>query len=211
MSTFALGPDAAQTVRVRATQLAGPYSVGPPPDRASAIGMLRAAAAAGVDHIDTAQYYGPSVVNDLIREALYPYPDGLAIAAGQAQVHRGEPVAGRRALRRSAGRDDGGPRRGPDRRVGSPPAAHRGPARCPDRRPARAQSPAAATCTRPGLGVQTHAGERLDRAERLADATKQVRGHHQILVIRRTGTAPDGTGPRRRVHESAAEPGSARG
>jgi pyridoxine 4-dehydrogenase len=43
--------------------------------------VLQAAVAAGVDHIDTAQYYGPGVVNDLIREALYPYPDGLAIVS----------------------------------------------------------------------------------------------------------------------------------
>jgi aryl-alcohol dehydrogenase-like predicted oxidoreductase len=43
--------------------------------------VLRAAVAAGVDHIDTAQYYGPGVVNDLIREAVYPYPDGLAIVS----------------------------------------------------------------------------------------------------------------------------------
>ena len=62
-------------------QLAGPYAFGPPPDRASAIGVLRAAVAAGVDHIDTAQYYGPGVVNDLIREAIYTYPDGLAIVS----------------------------------------------------------------------------------------------------------------------------------
>jgi aryl-alcohol dehydrogenase-like predicted oxidoreductase len=62
-------------------QLAGPFAFGQPPDRASAIGVLRAAVAAGVDHIDTAQYYGPDVVNDLIREALRPYPDGLAIVS----------------------------------------------------------------------------------------------------------------------------------
>ena len=81
MSTFALG-----RVRVRrsgygAMQLAGPFAFGQPPDRPSAIGVLRAAVAAGVDHIDTAQYYGPGVVNDLIREAIYPYPDGLAIVS----------------------------------------------------------------------------------------------------------------------------------
>ncbi len=64
-----------------AMQLAGPFAFGTPPDRAAAIGVLRAAVAAGVDHIDTAQYYGPGVVNDLIREALYPYPDGLAIVS----------------------------------------------------------------------------------------------------------------------------------
>ena len=55
-------------------QLAGPWAVNAPPDRASAIGVLRAAVTAGIDHIDTAQYYGPGVVNDLIRKALYPYP-----------------------------------------------------------------------------------------------------------------------------------------
>ncbi len=60
-------------------QLAGPWAVNAPPDRASAIGVLRAAVTAGIDHIDTAQYYGPDVVNDLIREALYPYPRELAI------------------------------------------------------------------------------------------------------------------------------------
>jgi aryl-alcohol dehydrogenase-like predicted oxidoreductase len=62
-------------------QLAGPWAVNAPPDRASAIGVLRAAVAAGIDHIDTAQYYGPDVVNDLIREALYPYPRELAIVS----------------------------------------------------------------------------------------------------------------------------------
>jgi pyridoxine 4-dehydrogenase len=81
MSTFALG-----RVRVRrsgygAMQLADPFAFGQPPDRPSSIGVLRAAVAAGVDHIDTAQYYGPGVVNDLIREAIYPYPDGLAIVS----------------------------------------------------------------------------------------------------------------------------------
>src|SRR6266581_2599499 len=62
-------------------KLAGPLAVNAPPDRASAIGVLRAAVTAGIDHIDTAQYYGPDVVNDLIREALYPYPGDLAIVS----------------------------------------------------------------------------------------------------------------------------------
>jgi len=56
-------------------QLGGPYAFGPPPDRATAIGVLRAAVAAGVDHIDTAQYYGPGMVNGLIRDAL-SHPGG---------------------------------------------------------------------------------------------------------------------------------------
>ena len=81
MSTFALGHVQVRRSGYGAMQLAGPYAFGPPPDRATAIGVLRAAVAAGVDHIDTAQYYGPGVVNDLIREALWPYPDGLAIVS----------------------------------------------------------------------------------------------------------------------------------
>jgi pyridoxine 4-dehydrogenase len=81
MSTFALGPMQVRRSGYGAMQLAGPFAFGTPPDRASAIGVLRAAVAAGVDHIDTAQYYGPGVVNDLIRKALYPYPDGLAIVS----------------------------------------------------------------------------------------------------------------------------------
>ena len=81
MSTFALGPLQVRRSGYGAMQLAGPFAFGTPPDRASAIAVLRAAVAAGVDHIDTAQYYGPGVVNDLIREALYPYPDGLAIVS----------------------------------------------------------------------------------------------------------------------------------
>jgi pyridoxine 4-dehydrogenase len=81
MSAFALGQIQVRRSGYGAMQLAGPYAFGPPPDRASAIGVLRTAVAAGVDHIDTAQYYGPGVVNDLIREALYPYPGGLAIVS----------------------------------------------------------------------------------------------------------------------------------
>ena len=81
MSTFPLGRTQVRRSGYGAMQLAGPFAFGTPPDQASAIGVLRAAVAAGVDHIDTAQYYGPGVVNDLIREALYPYPDGLAIVS----------------------------------------------------------------------------------------------------------------------------------
>jgi pyridoxine 4-dehydrogenase len=62
-----------------AMQLAGDGVFGPPRDRDEAIAVLQAAADAGVDHIDTAQYYGPGVVNELIREALHPYPGGLAL------------------------------------------------------------------------------------------------------------------------------------
>jgi pyridoxine 4-dehydrogenase len=64
-----------------AMQLAGDGVFGPPRDRDEAIAVLLAAVDAGVDHIDTAQYYGPGVVNELIREALHPYPDGLALVS----------------------------------------------------------------------------------------------------------------------------------
>ena len=62
-----------------AMQLAGPGVFGPPRDRDAALAVLRRAVELGVDHIDTSQYYGPDVVNALIREALYPYPDGLRL------------------------------------------------------------------------------------------------------------------------------------
>ena len=62
-----------------AMQLAGPGVFGPPRDRAGALAVLRRAVELGVDHIDTSQYYGPDVVNALIREALYPYPDGMRL------------------------------------------------------------------------------------------------------------------------------------
>jgi pyridoxine 4-dehydrogenase len=62
-----------------AMQLAGPGVFGPPKDRESAIKVLRDAVAAGVNHIDTSDFYGPHVVNKLIREALHPYPDDLVI------------------------------------------------------------------------------------------------------------------------------------
>ena len=62
-----------------AMQLAGPGVFGPPRDRDAALAVLRRAVELGVDHIDTSQYYGPDVVNALIREALHPYPDGLRL------------------------------------------------------------------------------------------------------------------------------------
>ena len=63
-----------------AMQLAGPGVFGPPKDPDAARAVLRRAVELGVDHIDTSHYYGPDVVNDLIRESLHPYPDGLLLA-----------------------------------------------------------------------------------------------------------------------------------
>lgn len=62
-------------------QLAGPGAFGPPRDRDTALDVLRKAVELGVNHIDTAQYYGPNVVNGLIREALWPYPDDLVLVS----------------------------------------------------------------------------------------------------------------------------------
>jgi len=62
-----------------AMQLAGPGVFGPPADPDGAVAVLRRAVELGVNHIDTSDYYGPFVVNELIRRALYPYPDGLVL------------------------------------------------------------------------------------------------------------------------------------
>jgi pyridoxine 4-dehydrogenase len=62
-----------------AMQLAGPGVWGPPRDRDAAIAVLREAVAAGINHIDTSDYYGPHVTNQIIKQALHPYPDGLVL------------------------------------------------------------------------------------------------------------------------------------
>ena len=62
-----------------AMQLAGPHVFGPPKDREAAIAVLRAVVELGINHIDTSDYYGPYVTNEIIREALAPYPDDLHI------------------------------------------------------------------------------------------------------------------------------------
>lgn len=63
-----------------AMRLPGPQVWGPPKDRYTALAVLKEAMALGINHVDTADYYGPNVSNELIREALYPYPDNLVIA-----------------------------------------------------------------------------------------------------------------------------------
>ena len=78
---YRLADKAVWRVGYGAMQLAGDGVYGPPRDRDEAVAVLRAAVDAGVDHIDTAQYYGPAVVNQLIREALFPYPDNLALVS----------------------------------------------------------------------------------------------------------------------------------
>jgi pyridoxine 4-dehydrogenase len=79
--SFALGRWRVNRIGYGAMQLAGDNVFGPPRDRDEALRVLRAAIDSGINHIDTAQYYGPGVVNELIREALYPYPTDLAIVS----------------------------------------------------------------------------------------------------------------------------------
>ena len=97
MSVFALGRMRVRRSGYGAMQLAGQFAARTPPDRESAIGVLQAAVAAGVDHIDTAHYYGPGTVNALIRDALYPYPDQLAIVSKVAAGRDGSSAAYLRA------------------------------------------------------------------------------------------------------------------
>src|SRR5262245_47429242 len=77
--TFALGDRRVRRLGYGAMQLAGPGVFGPPKDPAAARAVLREAVASGVNHIDTSDFYGPHVTNQLIREALQPYPDDLVI------------------------------------------------------------------------------------------------------------------------------------
>ncbi|TXR52518.1 oxidoreductase [Quadrisphaera setariae] len=81
MDTFALGNLSVHRVGFGAMQLPGPGVMGPPRDRDAAIAVLRRAVELGVDHIDTAQFYGPDVANELIRAALHPYPDHLVLVS----------------------------------------------------------------------------------------------------------------------------------
>jgi len=77
--TSLLGDKPVRRIGFGAMQLAGPGVFGPPRDPDAARAVLRRAIELGVDHIDTSQFYGPDVVNDLIRETLYPYPEGLRL------------------------------------------------------------------------------------------------------------------------------------
>ena len=81
MQRFPLGPFTVGRIGFGAMQLPGPGVFGPPRDHDEAIAVLRRAVELGVDHIDTAQFYGPDVANELIREALHPYPGDLALVS----------------------------------------------------------------------------------------------------------------------------------
>jgi pyridoxine 4-dehydrogenase len=81
MDSFPLGRFSVARIGFGAIQLPGPGAFGPPSDRDEALAVLRRAVELGVNHIDTAQFYGPDVSNELIREALHPYPANLALVS----------------------------------------------------------------------------------------------------------------------------------
>ena len=87
--SFKLGDRTVNRLGYGAMQLAGPGVYGPPKDHTAALAVLREAVASGVNHIDTSDFYGPHVTNQLIREALHPYPDGLVIVT-KIGARRGE-------------------------------------------------------------------------------------------------------------------------
>lgn len=94
--TWTLGDRTVSRFGYGAMQLAGPWVVGPPKDHDAALAVLREAAGVGITHIDTAETYGPRVVNELIREALHPYPAELLIATkagGRRDAQGGWPAA----------------------------------------------------------------------------------------------------------------------
>ena len=81
MDTYSIGSYTVGRVGFGAMQLPGPGVFGPPRDHDQAIAVLRHAIELGINHIDTAQFYGPNVANELIRQALHPYPENLALVS----------------------------------------------------------------------------------------------------------------------------------
>ncbi len=87
--TYSLGDRTVNRMGYGAMQLAGPGVFGPPKDRSAALAVLKEAVAQGVNHIDTSDFYGPHITNQIIAEALHPYPDDLVIVTKVGAV-RGE-------------------------------------------------------------------------------------------------------------------------
>jgi pyridoxine 4-dehydrogenase len=97
--TFKLGNRTVKRLGYGAMQLAGPGVFGPPKDHDAALAVLRDAVASGVDHIDTADFYGPHITNQIIREALAPYREGLVIVT-KIGCRRGKDGSWNRAFSR---------------------------------------------------------------------------------------------------------------
>ncbi|MCW2818894.1 MAG: pdxI [Marmoricola sp.] len=108
MSTYSLGSLPVHRVGFGAMQLPGPGVMGPPRDRDEALAVLRRAVELGVDHVDTAQFYGPDVANELIREALHPYADELVLVSkvGARRNEQGEWLPAQRPEELRAGVED---------------------------------------------------------------------------------------------------------
>jgi aryl-alcohol dehydrogenase-like predicted oxidoreductase len=87
--TFAFGDRTVRRLGYGAMQLAGPGVFGPPKDYGAALAVLREAVACGVNHIDTSDFYGPHITNQIIREALHPYPNDLVIVT-KVSARRGD-------------------------------------------------------------------------------------------------------------------------
>jgi pyridoxine 4-dehydrogenase len=107
-STYSLAGREVHRVGFGAMQLPGPGVFGPPRDRDGALAVLRRAVEAGVNHIDTSQYYGPDVANELIHEALFPYPEDLVLVSkvGGARDERGAWLSAQRPDELRAGVED---------------------------------------------------------------------------------------------------------
>src|SRR3954452_22223907 len=145
---FPLGDRSVHRIGYGAMQLAGPHVMGPPADRDGAIAVLRRAVELGVDHIDTSDYYGPHVTNEIIREALHPYPPDLTIVTKIGARRTAD--AGRRLGRGAVPRRD-------------PPGAPRQP-RSPRRRRDRRGEPADAGLQRAGAALARRAVRDAGRA-----------------------------------------------
>jgi pyridoxine 4-dehydrogenase len=104
-NSFPLAGRPVRRIGFGAMQLPGPRVFGPPRDRDEALAVLRRAVELGVNHLDTAQYYGPDVANELIHEALHPYPDDLVLVSkvGGARTHDGGWIAAQQPEQLRAG------------------------------------------------------------------------------------------------------------
>jgi pyridoxine 4-dehydrogenase len=103
-----LGPYSVAPIGFGAMRLTGRNMFGPPADRAEALAVLREAVELGVDHIDTSEYYGPTVVNEMIREALSPYPENLVLVSkvGAARGPGGEVIVAEQPVELRLGIED---------------------------------------------------------------------------------------------------------
>ena len=198
--TFTLAPDlTVHRMGYGAMQLAGPGVFGPPADRDAAVAVLRTAVELGINHIDTSDYYGPYVTNEIIREALHPYPADLHI------VTKVGALAGRT---RAAGRGPCAP--------SAPAGRPRQPGPPRPRRTRRGQPPARRV-RRPGAGLGRRAVRHAGRTAEGGADQAPGRQQRQPRAVRRGAVHRAGRlraerlqhrqPRRRRVHRRAERPG----